>query len=374
MANTGFKIANADLSDVYLTYEALTAYYPELAGGAKRQSITIVHSNVSTTTQTTVDSVFSGWRNGAYIKTDGTAWIWGSNSFGELGDGTTVANSFPVKVISTGRWITICAGQNHTVGLKSDSTLWAWGSNGNYVLGLSSFAERRSSPVQVVASTGWRFVSAGTSGAAAIKTDGTLWTWGSGTYGNLGQNATTNVSQPAQITGGGTNWKFALARNGGMAAIKTDGTLWGWGYNANGELGDNTTTDKSSPVQTIAGGNNWKQIVCSAELAPTGGSMIALKTDGTMWAWGKGQTQTVSYGSSPVQIMSHNRWVSVYGSGAWLGKTYARDVTGQITQWTSNNTSQSDRSILPPVAGSQWMQFAASGNHYIGVTDTSVGV
>ena len=133
--------------------------------------------------------------------------------------------------------------------------------------------------------------------------DGTLWTWGYNPYGSLGDNTTTNKSSPVQTIAGGTNWKQVSASGSHTAAIKTDGTLWTWGQNNFGQLGDNTTTSKYSPVQTIAGGTNWKQVSC--------GTMhtAAIKTDGTLWIWGSnsyGQLgdNTTTYKSSPVQTIS----------------------------------------------------------------------
>jgi alpha-tubulin suppressor-like RCC1 family protein len=110
--------------------------------------------------------------------------------------------------------------------------------------------------------TNWKQVSAGGVGhCAAIKTDGTLWTWGAGSNGRLGINNTTNRSTPVTTFAGGTNWKQVSAGGvGHCAAIKTDGTLWIWGNGGSGQLGDNTTTSKSIPVTTSAGGTNWKQV------------------------------------------------------------------------------------------------------------------
>ena len=89
-----------------------------------------------------------------------------------------------------------------------------------------------------------------------------MWTWGYNGGGQLGDNTDTSKSNPVQTIAGGTNWKQVAGGSNHTAAIKTDGTLWIWGHNSNGGLGDNTTTDRSSPVQTIAGGTNWKQVDC----------------------------------------------------------------------------------------------------------------
>jgi alpha-tubulin suppressor-like RCC1 family protein len=123
---------------------------------------------------------------------------------------------------------------------------------------------KQSSPVQTIAGgTNWKYVSCGGSNTAAIKTDCTLWTWGGNSYGQLGDNSRNSASSPIQTISGGANWKTVSISSGGYTgAIKTDGTLWMWGNNTNGTLADGTSANKSSPVQTIAGGTNWKYIAC----------------------------------------------------------------------------------------------------------------
>jgi alpha-tubulin suppressor-like RCC1 family protein len=96
--------------------------------------------------------------------------------------------------------------------------------------------------------------------SASIKTDGTLWLWGAGSLGKLGSNSTLNVSSPVQTVTTGTNWKQVSSGDQNSAAIKTDGTLWLWGCNVCGILGTNSTICQSSPVQTVTGGTNWKQV------------------------------------------------------------------------------------------------------------------
>ena len=140
--------------------------------------------------------------------------------------------------------------------------LWTWGSNQYGQLGDNTVTSK-SSPVQTIAGgTNWKQVATRGMNMAAIKTDGTLWAWGSNVAGELGDNTITNRSSPVQTITGGTNWKSVACGYFHTAAIKTDGTLWTWGYNAYAQLGDNTVTSKSSPVQTITGGTNWKSVAC----------------------------------------------------------------------------------------------------------------
>ena len=188
-------------------------------------------------------------------------WLWGENSYGALGDNTSASKSSPVQTISGGtNWKQVACGAIHTAAIKTDGTLWTWGYNYYGALG-DNTTTSKSSPVQTIAAgTNWKQVSCGYYHTAAIKTDGTLWTWGYNYYGQLGNNTTGHKSSPVQTIAGGTNWTQVSCGSSHTAAIKTDGTLWIWGRNNSGQLGDNTTTNKSSPVQTLSGGTNWKQV------------------------------------------------------------------------------------------------------------------
>ena len=258
--------------------------------------------------------VSSGSGFKAAIKTDGTLWTWGNNNKGQLGDntgGSGSEKSSPVQTVAGGtNWNQVSCGYDHTGAIKTDGTLWMWGGNS---FGGTNFGELgdntivdKSSPVQTVAGgTNWKQVSVGSWRTAAIKTDGTLWMWGYNPYGELGDNTRTSRSSPVQTVAGGTNWKQICAESA-ASAIKTDGTLWTWGTNGSGTLGDGTTTSRSSPVQTVAGGTNWKQV------SSNGSITAAIKTNGTLWTWGYGYYGMLGNGtsgaginvSSPVQTLT----------------------------------------------------------------------
>lgn len=244
----------------------------------------------------------------AAIKSDGTLWNWGLNSFGGLGNNNLITRSSPVQTISSGtNWKSVSTYQN-TIAIKTDGTLWLWGSNIGGTLGTNNVINR-SSPVQTVSNvTTWKQASAGWFVHAAVKTDGTLWTWGNGCAtgapGLLGNNLRVAVSSPVQTISAGTDWKQVSAGCIHMAAIKTDGSLWLWGSGARGLLGNNSTIIRSSPVQTVSGGTNWRMV----ELAY--GHAAAIKTDGSLWLWGYNSNSgrlgdnTLIDRSSPVQTIS----------------------------------------------------------------------
>ena len=212
-----------------------------------------------------------------------TLWGWGSASHGRLGNGATTGNiCTPITTFAGGtNWKQVSCGNLHTAAIKTDGTLWVWGNNGSVQLGTNDTINRSTPITTFAGGTDWKQVSAtGSQSTAAIKTDGTLWVWGQNLYGQLGNNTTTNRSTPVPTFAGGTNWKQVACGFNHTTAIKTDGTLWTWGRNAYGALGDNTTINRCTPVTTFAGGTNWKQV--------GGGGLhtAAIKTDGTLWTWG----------------------------------------------------------------------------------------
>jgi alpha-tubulin suppressor-like RCC1 family protein len=161
-------------------------------------------------------------------------------------------------------WKQVSAGGAHAAAIKTDGTLWTWGAGVNSRLGNASISDAPTPVTTFAGGTNWKQVSASIGAhSAAIKTDGTLWTWGSGTTGQLGNNVVTDRSTPVTTFAGGTNWKQVSCGNGHITSIKTDGTLWSWGDNsgsADGNLGTADAINRSTPVTTFAGGTDWKQV------------------------------------------------------------------------------------------------------------------
>jgi alpha-tubulin suppressor-like RCC1 family protein len=279
-------------------------------------------TNKSTPVQvagTTWKQVAVGIFHTAAVKSDGTLWTMGQNqigfNYGRLGDGTaTTGRSSPVQTAVGGtNWKMVSCGYYHSTAIKTDGTLWVWGGGSNGQLGCGSTGDLKSTPVQTVAGgTNWRMVSAGDRCTMAVKTDNTLWTWGTGYLGGLGNGGTFDAGSPIQIAG--NTWKFVSAGKYTGSAIKTDGTLWSWGDNYYGQIGDGTITNRSSPVQTLAAGTNWKQV------SNGGGICAAIKTDGTLWTWGYNATGCLGDGttttkSSPIQTSAGGtNWKSVHCS------------------------------------------------------------
>ena len=253
----------------------------------------------------------------AAIKTDGTLWTWGFNDFGALGDNTSgTTRCTPVTTFAGGtNWKQVACGNAHTAAIKTDGTLWTCGRNDFGALGDNTTTNRSTPVTTFVGGTNWKQVACGYYHTAAIKTDGTLWTWGFNSYGQIGNNTTTQRSIPVTTFAGGTNWKQVACGGFHTAAIKTDGTLWTWGRNNLGQLGDNTITNKSIPVTTFSGGTNWKQVACGYRYA------AAIKTDGTLWTWGNNNNgqlgdNTATNRSTPVTTFAGGtNWKQVSGGG-----------------------------------------------------------
>ena len=267
------------------------------------------------------DNVGCGTYSVMAVKTDGTLWGWGANDYGALGLGNTTSYSSPVQCGSLTDWSIIHNGGNNFYGIKTDGTLWAWGQGGGGALGNGVNTDNFSSPVQVGSLTDWAQVCGGADYTAAVKTDGTLWAWGTNTDGELGLGNTTSNCSPTQV-GSLTDW-YEVSMNTGsapgpwMCATKTDGTLWAWGTNTDGQLGVGNTTTYSSPVQ-VGGLTTWRNASAVHK------STLADTTAGTLFAWGDGANGLGNGAtadiSSPVQVGSNT---DISGINSGINTDYA---------------------------------------------------
>jgi len=293
---------------------------PAFGGGTLGDNTTVSKSSPVQTVAggTNWKQVQIGLLSTAAIKTDGSLWVWGSGTtFGDLGDGGSGFVSSPVQITTGGNnWRQVFKKYTHSAAISANNSLYLWGKN---TYGQQGNGNRTINyGLTILGANKWITASVGQEHTAAIQTDGTLWTWGYNLYGQLGTNDTSSRSSPVQTVSGGTNWKQVSCGFYYTAAIKTDGTLWIWGRNNAGQLGDNIGTSYSSPVQTISGGTNWKQIACGSQ--NTG----AIKTDGTLWTWG-------SFVYSPTAFAyGGNNWKEIQANGdvggSTIGAIYFYDV------------------------------------------------
>ena len=243
---------------------------------------------------------------GAAINTSGQLWVWGNNFQGQLGQNTKTSSiNSPVQFGAFASWSKVAQGNVTTAAVATDGKLWTCGYNAAGEMGVGDNISR-SSPIQVGSQTDWSDVASGTSCTLALKTTGTIWAWGNNLNGQLGQNNLIYRSSPVQI-GALTTWSKISSFSTAFVAIKTDGTLWAWGNNAYGQIGNSTNISRSSPVQ-VGSQTDWSYLANGGSL-----TMAALKTNGTLWTWGYnvyGQIGdgTVISRSSPVQIGSATNW------------------------------------------------------------------
>ena len=308
------------------------------------------------------------------IKTNGTLWGWGFNISGQMGIGSVVSNSSPVQIGTLASWSKVSAGNLHTMAIRTDGTLWGWGSNASGQIGDNTVISR-SSPVQVGTLAVWSDVKAAGSISIGLRTNGTLWAWGRNNVGQVGDNTTTDRSSPVQI-GTLTTWQSIASNGSGGYVIQTNGTLWSWGGNGNGQLGQGNTVSRSSPVQ-VGTLSVWSRL---PETSTAGGAgqfyMFAIQTNGTLWAWGANSVGQLGDGSiversSPVQIGTLSTWSKVEIGAS---NTIAIKTDGSAWGWGLNtagavgDSSFINRSSPVQIGGYyNWSIITAGGNSSGGV-------
>jgi alpha-tubulin suppressor-like RCC1 family protein len=375
-----------DLGGYYVSNDYLLDVYPNLVPGRSSPGLygwggnqygQLGNSSSNAYSSPIQVGSLSNWRQVACgynyshaIKTDGTLWSWGQNTVGQLGQNNLTIRSSPIQVGSLTDWRQVACGYQHSVAVKTDGTLWSWGWNSSGQLGINN-RTNTSNPTQVGTLTNWKKSACGNSYSVAIKTDGTLWSWGVNSYGQLGDATQLAKSSPVQV-GTLTTWRDVACGYGTTYAIKTDGTLWTWGYNIYGALGNNTVNvHYSSPIQ-VGALTNWKSVSSNYT------SVMAIKTDGTLWAWGNNDYGQLGIGntarySSPVQVGALTNWKSLPTRFATLGEfSMAIKTDGTLWAWGNNSSGElglNDRTgrSSPVQVGSlnNWKQIACG---YYGFT------
>ena len=288
---------------------------------------------------TDVMQVAAGEYHTVALRSNGTVYSWGGNGFCQLGDGTTTDSHVPIQVLGVGGVgvltdvTTITAGDYHTVVIKSNGTAYAWGYNVHGELG-DGTTTNRNTPVQVTGLTNVTAIAAGYSHSVAVRSDDTVYAWGWNVYGQLGDGTTTNRLTPVQISGLTDVTEIAAGRVH-TVALKSDATVYAWGYNQMGQLGDGTNTDRHSPVQVTG-------LTDATAIAAGNYNTLALKSDGTVYAWGynnRGQLGdgTITNRNTPVQVTGLTDVTAIAGG---YYHTVAIKSDGTVYAWGSNSNGQ----------------------------------
>jgi alpha-tubulin suppressor-like RCC1 family protein len=300
-------------------------------------------------------------------------WLWGANDSGQLGTNDRVYKSSPTQIGTETTWNNVSGGNlyttsTHAMATKTDGTLWTWGRNSQGQLGVGNLVYR-SSPTQVGLLTNWSKVSGGAIHSIAIKTDGTLWSWGCNNDGRLGDGVDGGgayKSSPVQV-GGVTTWSTVSTSEKFSAALRTDGTLWMWGGNGSGQLGKNNTTTSVNPTQ-ISG--TWTAAIVGSN------HTVAVSSNGTLWAWGNngfgqlGNNNTTNL-SNVNQVGSGTTWSKI---GASQYATFAIKTDGTLWSWGRNyqgqlglNDSVYRSSPTQVGSGTTWSQVFGGINHVLAI-------
>jgi Secretion system C-terminal sorting domain/Regulator of chromosome condensation (RCC1) repeat len=306
--------ASNNFTTAIKTNGTLWAWGHNLSGQLGDGTLTDRSTPVQIGTATNWQKIASGDLHSLAIKTDGTLWAWGFNSSGQLGNNSTTNSLIPIQIGTSTNWQSISAGSLFSLALKTDGTLWAWGDNYYKQLGLGALVPNQLVPVQVGTDNDWYIISAGANHSLASKLSGPLYSWGNNSFGQLGLGFTGSGQNIPTFVSSGVFWKSISAGGIHNLAIKDDNTLWAWGNNSSGELGDNTTILRNTPVQ-IGTDTNWFSVETGSNIS------AALKATGTLWTWGynhKGQLgdNTLIDKHIPTQLGTATYWATI-SAGGW---------------------------------------------------------
>ncbi len=299
--------------------------------------------------------VAAGYFHALGIRTDGSLWAWGYPNYGQVGAGDNLQQKSPVRIGTENNWIAVSCGFYNSYAIKADGSLWGWGLNEDYELGLGHNTQQVKSPTRVGSDNNWVCVSAGQYHSLGLKSDGTLWGWGYNNNGQVGNGGNSNQSAPVQI-GTESDWVLCAAGSNHSFALKADGRLYAWGTNGSGELGIGSLTNQTAPVQ-IPG--IWTTITAASY------NGFGIKADGTLWGWGldhQGQLGNGGAGAvnAPVQIGSDNDWTALYATAVYT--IMASKADGSIWAWGNKEHSQFGLNSNTPVINPSPLQIASPGS------------
>jgi alpha-tubulin suppressor-like RCC1 family protein len=293
---------------------------------------------------------------------NGTIWCWGENSSGQFGDGS--ANRSLLPIIAAGSattWTQVTTAGATSCGRRSDGTLWCWGRNGNGQVGDNS-TSTRTTPVQTSGGyTDWTNVSNGEFNVCGVRANSTLWCWGANTSGQVGDATTTARLVPTIASGGFTDWTESSIGSQFACGRRANGTLYCWGDNTFGQLGDGTTFPRTSPTLVGGGFTDWVEVSANAY------SACGRRSNGTIYCWGMNVASQVGDGTttqrtSPTIVNGgFTDWTSLSGG---YNHTCATRSNGTVYCWGANafgqtGQSPSDAVSAPTLVSGAYMDWTA---------------
>ena len=338
-------------------------------GELGNSSDTNEYTPISLTANTNWQQIVCGTQITLAINSNGTLWGTGFNLYGGLGIGSMIDHLSVLTQIGTAtNWKQIASDANFTIALKTDNSLWGWGQNDGYQMGDGSCCANRLAPATIGTATDWKMVAVSHARSAfAIKNNGTLWCWGSNIAALLGDNLVTGRAFPTQHNTA-TDWASITLGVAHMLALKTNGTLWSWGDGGHGETGDGLPANYNRFTPLQIGTSTWKAVAGGLNTS------YGIKTDGTLWAWGLNDVGQLGLGNTtnqpfPVQIGTDTNWDKV--TAGYQG-AIALKTNGSLWAWGDNSAGQygngttvsSTTPVYIPIAGCTLAneQFALGSN------------
>ena len=301
-----------------------------------------------------VVQVAAGWTprfgHGLEVRADGTVWAWGHNASGELGDGTTDGRLAPVQVTGLTGATQVAGGCLHSLALRSDGTVWAWGDNKAGELGRGTTSDHEATAAPVSGLTGVTKIAAGCGFSLALRSDGTLWAWGFNSVGQLGNGSTASSAVPVKITGVSQVTAIAAGWDSAVAIVAGGASVWAWGGNDSGQLGDGTLTGRTTPVRVTQIGTVH---ITGAAVGYRYAAILG--TDGSVWAWGAdnngqlGNAPAAAPATRPVNTIAAGSGITQIAAGA--DHMVALKSGGTVLAWGDNTNGELGIGTTTPVTG-----------------------
>ncbi len=308
---------------------------------------------------------------------NGQVWSWGSNVYGQLGDNSTTSRRTPVSILGNRKtFCQIVAGLYHTLAIQHNGNIWSWGYNHRGQLGNNSVTNR-CTPVAVFGNKTFCQIAAGGNTSFGISSLGVIWSWGNNTNGQLGDNTVSSRRTPVEILGNRKTFvKIAAGQDHTLAIQYPDGQVWGWGFNATGQIGINSLASRRTPVSIFGNKKTFCQIAAGQSHS------AGIVYNGLVWCWGVNNTgclgdNTITSRRTPVSILGNRKTFCQIAAG--INFTVAIQHNGQVWCWGNNVSGQlGDNSVTnkcTPVSihGNKktFCQISGGENHTTGIDNKS---